>query len=59
MVLGEAKSDPENTSQLKNRSINWSDFNQKFIEKNGSFTCKDLLGCDQHTEGQAYLKSKV
>ena len=50
----------ENTTQIKNQAYQLvKDFNRKFIEKNGSVTCKDLLGCDLSTpEGQAYAKER-
>ncbi len=50
----------ENTIQIKNQVYQLvKDFNRKFIEKNGSLMCKDLLGCDLSTpEGQAYAKER-
>ena len=61
MVLGLRQDvTPENTTQIKTRAYQLvKDFNRKFIEKNGSIMCRDLLGCDLSTaEGQAYAKEK-
>jgi C_GCAxxG_C_C family probable redox protein len=50
----------ENTTQIKTQVYQLvKDFNRKFIEKNGSLMCKELLGCDLSTpEGQAYAREK-
>lgn len=61
MVLGLKQNvTPENANQIKTRVYEIVKvFNRKFIEKNRSVTCNDLLGCDISTpEGQTYAREK-
>ncbi len=61
MVIGLRQNiNPENAPRIKEKIyLLMKEFNQKFIEKHGSVTCKDLLDCDLSTpEGQAYAKEK-
>jgi C_GCAxxG_C_C family probable redox protein len=61
MVLGLRQNPtPETAVQVKDKAYALvKEFNRRFIEKNGTLNCKELIGCDLSTpEGAAYFKEK-
>ena len=61
MVLGLRQNPtPETAVQVKDKAYALvKEFNRRFIEKNGTLTCKELLGFDLSTpKGAAHFKEK-